>query len=209
MHTLNPQVDKYLTDGCMRCKLGGTPACKVHNWREVLEVLRTIVLEYGLTEELKWGVPCYTYQGSNILIISAFKEYGCLSFFKGALLDDSHQLLVKPGESSQATRYVKFTSPRQAAELADVLKAYILNAVELEKSGQKVAFAKNPEPLPEELLLKFEEFPELKRAFYTLTPGRQRGYVIYFSQPKQSQSRMNRIEKFMPRILNGEGLNDR
>ncbi|MEY3368766.1 MAG: hypothetical protein RI973_1921 [Bacteroidota bacterium] len=209
MNTLHPQVDKYMADGCMRCKLGGTPACKVNDWREVLETLRNIVLECGLTEELKWGVPCYTYQGKNVAIISAFKEYGCLSFFKGALLDDSQHLLVKPGESSQAARYVKFTSPREVAELADVLKAYILNAVELEKSGQKVAFAKNPEPLPEELLLQFEASPELKRAFYALTPGRQRGYVIYFSQPRQSQSRMKRIEKCTPRILNGEGLNDR
>jgi uncharacterized protein YdeI (YjbR/CyaY-like superfamily) len=209
MNVLNPKVDKYLVEGCMRCKLGGTPACKVNQWREELEALRSIVLSCGLTEELKWGVPCYTSDNKNIAMVSAFKEHCCLSFFKGALLNDPRDILVKPGESSQAARYVKFTSLQQVMEMEEVLKTYILSAVEIEKSGQKVAFVKNPEPVPEELVSKFEEYPELKHAFDALTPGRQRGYIIYFSQPKQRQSRLNRIEKCMQKILKGEGLNER
>lgn len=206
---MNPKVDQYLLDGCMRCKLGGTPACKVHNWRTELEALRQLVLECGLEEEVKWGVPCYTFDNNNIVLISALKEYCCLSFMKGALMEDTHQLLIKPGENSQATRYIKFLSVQQILDNHEVLKAYIHQALSIEKAGQKIAFKKNPEPLPIELIEKFAEDPELEKAFLALTPGRQRGYIIYFSQPKQSNSRCSRIDKCRPKILNGEGLHDK
>ena len=207
--TLNPQVDKYLVDGCMRCKYGATPKCKIHNWREEVETLRQIVLECGLKEEVKWGVPCYTYEDKNIVVVSAFKDYASLSFFKGVLLKDSHKILSQHGESSQSARLIKFTETKQITRQEEILKSYILEAIELEKTGQKVEFKKNLEPIPEELLQKFYEYPELKTAFYDLTPGRQRGYIIYFSQPKQSQTKLGRIEKYKQRILNGIGFHDK
>jgi uncharacterized protein YdeI (YjbR/CyaY-like superfamily) len=206
---MNPKVDKYLIDGCMRCKFGATPACKVNSWKEELVMLRHIVLECGLTEELKWGVPCYTNNDKNIVVINAFKDYCSLSFFKGVLLKDPQNILDQPGESSQSGRLIKFTDPKQIREQEEILKAYILEAVEIEKSGLKVAFKKNPEPIPDELLDKFAEDPVLEKAFYALTPGRQRGYIIYFSQPKQPQTRYSRIEKCKEKIFNGEGLNDK
>lgn len=206
---MNSKVDKYLIDGCMRCKLGATPACKVHNWQEELVMLRHIVLQSGLTEDLKWGVPCYTLDDKNIVMVSAFKDYCSLSFFKGSLLNDTHNILLKQGESSQIARLVKFTDTKSVVEQQEILKAYIAQAIEIEKSGQKVVVQKNPEPIPDELLQKFEEFPVLEKAFYDLTLGKQRGYIIYFSQPKQSQSKVNRIEKCMQKILNGEGLHDK
>lgn len=205
---MNPKVDKYLIDGCMRCPLGATPDCKVNNWPEELEKLRMIVLDCGLTEELKWGVPCYTFQKSNVLIISAFKEYCSLSFFKGALLKDAHRILEKPGENTQAGRLVKFTNVKQIVEIEPVLKEYIYEAVEAEKAGLKVNTKKNPEPIPEELQNKFEDIPALKTAFDALTPGRQRAYILHFSAPKQSKTRVSRIEKCMEKILAGKGLND-
>lgn len=192
----------------MRCPLGATPDCKVNNWPEELEKLRMIVLDCGLTEELKWGVPCYTFQKSNVLIISAFKEYCSLSFFKGALLKDAHRILEKPGENTQAGRLVKFTNVKQIVEIEPVLKEYIYEAVEAEKAGLKVNTKKNPEPIPEELQNKFEDIPALKTAFDALTPGRQRAYILHFSAPKQSKTRVSRIEKCMEKILAGKGLND-
>lgn len=209
MATFNSGVDKYLLDGCMRCKYGGTPQCKVNSWREELEILRNIVLECNLTEEIKWGVPCYTFEGKNIIIVSAFKNYASLSFFKGVLLKDPDKILKKQGENSQSARLIKFSNSKQIIELQDTLKAYILEAVEIEKSGAKVKFNKSPEPFPEELIQVFEEDLDFKKAFNALTPGRQRGYIIYFSQPKQSQIKINRINKYRQHILNGIGLNDR
>jgi len=206
---LNPQVDKYLMDGCMRCKYGATPLCKVNTWRDELETLRQMVLECGLKEEVKWGVPCYTLEDKNIAVVSAFKDYACLSFFKGVLLKDTHNILSQHGESSQSARLIKFTNTAQIIQQQEILKAYILEAVEIEKSGQKVIFKKNLEPIPDELSQVFEEDPVLKNAFYALTPGRQRGYIIYFSQPKQSQTRVGRIEKYKEQILNGVGLHDK
>lgn len=205
---MNPQVDKYLIDGCMRCKLGATPACKVNHWKEELLLLRQIALDSGLTETIKWGVPCYTYNDKNIILIAAFKEYCGFSFPKGMLLNDKYQLLVSPGESSQSALFAKFTHANDIVVNSEKLKEYILQAIEVEKSGKKIEFKKNPEPIPKELLQKFDELPVLKKAFFDLTPGRQRGYIIYFSQPKQSSSRFNRIEKCIPKIMNGEGLND-
>ena len=206
--TLNPQVDKYLLDGCMRCKYGGTPQCKVNSWREELETLRQIVLETGLKEEIKWGVPVYTQNGKNILSIAALKDFATIGFFKGVLLTDGHKILHQQG-NLQSDRIVKFTKTSDIQKLKDVLKSYIKEAVAIEESGKKVEFKKNPEPLPDELLQAFEEEPAFKKAFLALTQGRQRGYIIHFSQPKQPQTRISRIEKYKQKIFNGIGLNDK
>lgn len=205
---MNPEIDAYLVEGCGRCPLGGTADCKVHTWTAELEKLRQIVLECGLEEELKWSVPCYTYQGKNILLVSAFKEYAAISFFKGALLADSAGVLVAPGKSSQSIRLMKFTSVRMIMEMEAVLKAYIFEALEVEKAGLKVEFKKNPEPVPLELQQKLDKDLYFRTAFESLTPGRQRGYIIHFSQAKQSKTRQARIEKYTSKILNGEGLHD-
>jgi uncharacterized protein YdeI (YjbR/CyaY-like superfamily) len=206
---MNPKIDKYLSEGCGRCPLGGTSDCKVHNWTDELKKLRKLVLDCGLTEELKWGVPCYTYRNNNVLIVSAFKDFCAVSFFKGSLLKDPYGILAKPGKNSQATRYARFTNIQEIIEAEPVLKAYIFEAIEAEKAGWKVEFKKNPEPIPEELQQKLDEDQFFKTAFEELTPGRQRGYIIYFSQPKQSKTRVTRIEKCVPKILNGEGLHDK
>lgn len=206
---MNPQVDQYFTQGCGRCPLGGTPECKVHNWPQEMEQLRAILHECDLTEELKWSVPCYTFQNNNILILSAFKEYCSLSFFKGALLNDEAGILDKPGPNSQAARLIKFTNVQQVIELEPTIKAYIQQAIDIEKAGLTVEFKKNPEPMPEELEQKLDEDPVFKAAFEALTPGRQRGYIIYFSGAKQAQTREARIEKYMPKILEGKGFHDR
>ena len=205
---MNPQVDKYLIDGCMRCKYGGTPQCKVHNWREELEMLRQIVLETGLTEEIKWGAPVYTHKGKNIVSVGALKESANIGFFKGVLLTDKHKILQQQG-NLQSDRIIKFTNVKDIEKVKDVLKEYVLEAIEIEESGKKVEFKKNPEPIPDELLQAFEQNPAFKKAFYSLTPGRQRGYIIYFSQAKQSKTRISRIEKYKEYILNGIGLNDK
>jgi uncharacterized protein YdeI (YjbR/CyaY-like superfamily) len=202
-------VEGYLEQGCMRCSLGGTPQCKVHRWRNELVALRALLLECGLTEESKWGMPCYTINGKNVIMLSAYKEFACLSFFKGSLLQDTFELLVKPGEHSQASRYLKFTDTSEIQTQIMAVKDYIFQAIEIEKAGKEVSFKKNPEPMPVELEQVFELDEALETAFFALTPGRQRGYIIYFSQPKQSQSRFNRIEKCREKILNGEGLTDK
>lgn len=210
MTKMTTDVDQYLLEGCGRCDKGGTPDCKVHLWPQELRKLRSIALECGLTEESKWGVPCYTFQGANVAIVSAFKEYASLSFFKGALLQDVHKVLHSPGENSQSARLFKFTSLQQIMEIEDIIKAYIFEAIEAEKAGLKVEFkAKDELEYPEELLTKFEEQPDLKVAFEALTPGRKRGYILYFTQPKQSQTRTNRIEKCIAKIMEGKGFFDR
>jgi uncharacterized protein YdeI (YjbR/CyaY-like superfamily) len=206
---MNPKVDLYILDGCGRCAYHATPKCKVRNWQEVLETLRQVVLDCGLTEELKWGVPCYTVDGKNVLIVSALKNYCGISFFKGVLLDDPHGILEKPGANSQSYSLIKFTKVEEITEREEVLKSYILQAVEVEKAGLKVEFKPDFTPMPDELLQKFEEFPAFKKAFFALTKGRQKGYIIYFSQPKQSQTKVGRIEKSMQQIFNGKGLNDK
>lgn len=207
-NTMNPKVDKYLAEGCMRCKLGGTPNCKVHNWEEELKILRAILLDCGLTEELKWSMPCYTYQKRNIVMMTAFKEYCSLNFMKGSLLKDAHDILVTPGENTQVGRQIRFTNAQDIAKMEPILKEYIYEAIEVEKSGVKPTVKKNPEPIPEELQEKLNEIPALKTAFEALTPGRQRAYILYFSAPKQSKTRESRIEKCMEKILDGKGLND-
>ncbi|OEK01046.1 hypothetical protein BFP97_05780 [Roseivirga sp. 4D4] len=205
---MNQTVDNYLIEGCGRCPLGATPDCKVHNWTSELKLLRSTVQACGLVEECKWGAPCYTFNGKNVLMISAFKNYCAISFFKGVLLNDSLGNLVKPGENSQSARLLKFTSLKEIQEIIPDIKAYIFEAIEVEKAGLEVTFKKNPEPVPEELQTKFDEDPSLQNAFESLTPGRQRGYIIHFSQPKQSKTRVSRIEKCIPKILKGEGFHD-
>jgi len=205
---LNPEVDKYLADGCMRCKYGATPQCKVHNWQAELELLRQIVLETGLKEEIKWGAPVYTHKGKNIVSVAALKESANIGFFKGVLLTDEHKILQQQG-NIQSGRIIKFTKADEITKLKDVLKSYVLEAINLEESGKKVEIKKNPVPIPDELIQVFEDDPLFKKAFYALTPGRQRGYIIHFSQPKQSQTRLGRIEKYKIQIFNGVGLNDK
>lgn len=207
---MNPKVDTYLAAGCGRCPLGNTPECKVHNWQPELEKLREIVLDCDLNEELKWGVPVYTFEKNNIVLLGAFKEYCVISFMKGALLKDAEGILKKPGENTQGGRVVKFTDVREIVRLEPVLKAYIREAVEVEKAGLKVNYKTTAEyEIPDELQTKLSELPALNTAFKALTPGRQRGYILYFSQPKQSQTRVSRIEKSIPQILIGKGLHDR
>ncbi|MDY0779766.1 YdeI/OmpD-associated family protein [Tenacibaculum sp. IB213877] len=202
-------IEEYLSEGCGRCKLGGTPDCKVHTWSQELELLRNIVLETSLTEEIKWGVPCYTYKKKNVVMISAFKNFCCLTFFKGSLLSNTQKLLEKQGENSHVTRIIKFTNTTKIKKNEIIIKALIFEAIEIEKSGQQVIVKKNSDPIPEELENILATDGELKNAFFALTPGKQRGYILYFSQPKQAKTRISRIEKCTPKILNGEGLHDK
>ncbi len=205
----NLNVDAYLAEGCGRCPLGGTAACKVNTWRKELETLRAIVLNCGLVEELKWGVPCYTFDGNNIILLAAFKECCTISFLKGALLQDKNSILSKPGKNTQAARIVRFESVDEIIGIEAVLKSYIYAAIEIEKVGLKVNLKKITDfDVPEELQHKFEEMPALKTAFESLTPGRQRAYFLHISTPKQAQTRMARVEKCMAQILSGKGLNE-
>jgi uncharacterized protein YdeI (YjbR/CyaY-like superfamily) len=170
-------------------------------------MLRSLLSETGLSEELKWGVPCYTYGGSNVAILSALCDSCVPGFFKGVLLRDEEGHLVKPGENSQAVRQFRFTGEHQIVEKNDLIKAYLLEAIEVEKSGFK--YERNPEPIPDELQVKLDEDPLFRSAFESLTPGRRRGYILHFSQPKKRETREERIRKWTPRILNGEGMHDR
>ena len=182
---------------------------KAKKWREEMEKLRKIILNCQLTEELKWGKPCYTFQKSNIVLIVGFKEYCALIFCKGALLNDAHGILIKPGENTQAGRQIRFTDVREIVEMESILTAYIYETIEVEKAGLKVNFKANTELIhPEEFQKKLDENPALKAAFEALTPGRQRAYNLYFSAPKQSKTRVSRVEKCVQQILNGKGLDD-
>jgi uncharacterized protein YdeI (YjbR/CyaY-like superfamily) len=193
---MNPRVDRVFFG-------------KPRKWQEELEQLRAILLDCGLTEELKWEQPCYTFEKNNIAVIGEFKDCCILSFFKGALLNDAKEILSKPGENTQAGRVIRFTDVKKILELELVLKAYIYEAVEVEKAGLKVEFKSISEhKIPEEFQNKLDENPTLKTAFKALTPGRQRAYLLHFSQPKQSKTRESRIEKCMPQILSGKGLYD-
>jgi uncharacterized protein YdeI (YjbR/CyaY-like superfamily) len=204
---MNINVDKYLVNGCMRCKYGGTPKCKVLNWVEELVALRAVVMETGLKEEIKWGVPVYTHHGKNIITINALKESANIGFFKGALLTDKHKILQQQG-NIQSARIIKFSNVNDIIKIKETLKLYVLEAIAIEESGKKVLLKKNPEPIPEELLDAFEQEPSFKKAFYKLTPGRQRAYIIYFSQAKQIQTRIKRIENYKTQIFEGKGMND-
>jgi uncharacterized protein YdeI (YjbR/CyaY-like superfamily) len=206
---MNPKIDNYLAEGCGRCPLGGTPQCKVHKWTDILVELRRIVLECGLTEELKWSVPCYTFQNTNVLMVSAFNDYPFISFFKGVLLKDEQGMLVKNGEHTQSGRLVKFQNVQQVFALETALQTYIYEAIEIEKAGIKVPIQPNDGKIfPEELETKITEDPIFGAAFLSLTPGRQRGYMLHFSQPKQAATRVSRIEKCTDQILEGKGIQD-
>lgn len=191
---MNPKVDFYFNKG---------------SWQKELEQLRKIVLSCGLTEELKWGVPCYTLEKRNIVLMHVFNAYCALLFFKGALLQDADGILVQQTENVQAARQVRFTNAKEIVKLAPVLKAYIYEAIEVERAGLKVPLKKTVEfTMPAEFKNKLDKMPALKKAFEALTPGRQRGYMLHFSSPKQSKTRESRIEKSMKQILQGKGLND-
>jgi len=195
MNKANPKVDWYFT--------------KAKKWKEESEKLRTIILDCGLTEELRWGKPCYTFQKSNIVLIHGFKEYCALLFFKGALLKDPNEILIQQTENVQSARQIRFTNVREIVKMKSILKAYIKEAIEVEKAGLKVELKKTSEfASPEEFQKKLDEIPALKTAFDALTPGRQRGYLLYFSSAKQSKTREARVEKWLPQILNGKGLDD-
>lgn len=191
----NPKVDEFLS--------------KATKWKEEYEKLRNICLDFELTEEFKWKHPCYTFNSKNIVLIHGFKEYCALLFHKGALIKDDHGILIQQTENVQAARQIRFTNVQEIVEMETILKAYIHEAIEVEKAGLEVDFKKDTEyKIPEELQNKFDEIPALKAAFEALTPGRQRAYILYFSQAKQSKTRESRIEKYMEKILNGQGLKD-
>jgi uncharacterized protein YdeI (YjbR/CyaY-like superfamily) len=195
MNKANPKVDFYFK--------------KAQKWQEEIEKLRMIVLDCHLTEELKWGVPCYTFEENNIVLIHVFKEYCALLFMKGALFKDPIGILIQQTENVQSARQIRLTSVEEIEEMEHILKAYIHEAIEVEKAGLEVDFKKTSEfNMPEEFQKKLDENPALKTAFEALTPGRQRGYLLYFSAAKQSKTRESRIEKYTPQILDGKGLND-
>lgn len=192
---MNPKVDFYFN--------------KAKQWQEEIRQLRLIVLDCGLEEELKWGCPSYTFQKNNIVLIHTFKEYCALLFFKGALLQDSNGILIQQTENVQAARQIRFTSIQEIIEKEAIVKAHIYEAIEVEKAGLKVELKKTAEfTMPEEFQIKLDENSALKAAFHALTPGRQRGYLLHFSQPKQAKTREARIEKNTPKILEGKGLED-
>ena len=192
---MNPKVDFYFDES--------------KKWQKEQEQLRNIVLDCQLTEELKWGVPCYTFQGKNVVLIHEFKEYCALLFFKGALLNDANEILIQQSKNVQAARQIRFTNLNEIIDKNAILKNYIYEAIEVEKSGLEVKLKTTTEfAVSEEFQNKLDEIPALKIAFETLTPGRQRAYLLYFSAPKQSKTRESRVEKCIPQILIGKGLND-
>lgn len=207
---MNKTADNYFMEGCGRCSLGGTPECKVHTWANELAALRTIILSVGLTEECKWGVPCYTFQKKNVVLLGAFKEYCAVSFVKGALLKDEAGILMTPTENSQSGRQIRSTNLQWILDHQDAIRLCLFEAIEVEKAGLKVEYKQTKDfDFPEELSAKMKEMPELKRAFEALTPGRQRGYLLHFSAAKQSATRTARIEKFIPHIIAGKGFQER
>ncbi len=192
---MNPKVDWFFN--------------KATKWQEEYDRLRMIVLDCGLTEELKWGCPCYTFEDSNIVLIHGFKEYCALLFMKGALLKDAKGILIQQTENVQAARQIRFTNLEEIVKMESTLKAYIKEAIKVEKAGLKVPLKKASEfSMPEEFKNVLDATPKLKKAFYALTPGRQRGYLLYFSAAKQPKTRESRVEKYVQKILDGKGLED-
>lgn len=192
---MNPKVDFFFN--------------KASKWQEEYAKLRDICLDCGLTEELKWGCPCYAFEDKNVVLIHGFKEYCALLFFKGALLNDPEAILIQQTENVQSARQIRFTNAREIAKLQRILKSYIYEAIEVEKAGLKVKLKKTADfEVPEEFQTKLKKMPALKKAFAELTPGRQRAYIFYFSQAKQSKTREARVEKYVKQILSGKGLED-
>lgn len=195
MNSMNPKVDEFLS--------------RAKKWQEELEKLRMIILDCGLTEEFKWKQPCYTYQNSNIVLIHGFKEYCALLFLKGVLLNDANGILIQQTENVQSGRQIRFTSLKEIVKMEPILKTYIYEAIEVEKAGLEVNFKTTTEfRIHEEFQKILDDNPDLKTAFEALTPGRQRAYILHFSSPKQSKTRVSRIEKYTQRIFDGKGLND-
>jgi len=191
---MNPKADFYFNTG---------------KWQKEIQQLRKIVLDCDLNEELKWGCPCYTFEGKNIVLIHVFKEYCALLFFKGALLNDPEKILIQQTENVQSARQIRFTNLKEILNMTTVIKSYIYKAVEVEEAGLKVPLKKTKDfAIPEEFQKKLDEMPSLKIAFEALTPGRQRGYIFYFKQPKQSKTRETRVEKYIEKIFAGKGLDD-
>ncbi len=207
--TMNKSAEAYFITGCMRCSLGNTSACKVLQWEEPLRLLRKILLECGLTEQAKWGVPTYSFNHKNLFLISAFKSFCVLSFFNGSSLSDIENLLVKPGVNTQTGRWIKFTTAKQVAENISTIKAYIYESIDLEKSGSIKKVESTLPEIPKELEIQFLKDRNFLKAFQSLTPGRQRGYLIFFAQPKQSRTRTARIEKYREKIFAGIGFHNR
>ena len=192
---MNPKVDWFFA--------------KDTKWKKEYEKSRSIILDCGLIEELKWGCPCYTFQNANIVLIHGFKDYCALLFFKGALLNDPNGILIQQTKNVQSARQIRFTNVREIVKMEKILKAYVYEAIEVERAGMKVKFKKTSDfKIPEEFQKKLNKSSALKTAFESLTPGRQRAYIFYFSQPKLSKTRESRVEKYMKQILNGKGLND-
>ncbi len=192
---MNPKVDEFIS--------------KAKNWKEEYVKLRNIVLDCELTEDFKWMHPCYTFEEKNIVLIHGFKEYCALLFHKGALLQDIHGILIQQTENVQAARQIRFTNVQEIVEMEATLRAYIYEAIEVEKAGLEVNYKKTAEfVIPDEFQNKLDGSPALKTAFEALTPGRQRAYIHYFSEPKQSKTRESRVEKWLQQILGGKGLND-
>lgn len=192
---MNPEVDFYFDEA--------------KKWQKEQEFMRTIAIDCQLTEELKWGVPCYTFQKNNVVLIHAFKDYCAFLFFKGVLLNDSNGILIQQTENTQATRQIRFNNVQEIVAIKSILKNYIYEAIEVEKAGLQVNFKKTTEfAIPEEFQKKLDDVSGLKKAFEALTPGRQRAYLLHFSQPKQSKTRESRVEKYIDQIFDGKGLND-
>lgn len=206
MSRLPDNVDTYLLRGCGRCELFDSPACKVNRWRTELEVLREIMLSTELREEVKWGVPCYTLNGKNVVLFGALKESVSISFMNGALLNDPAGILQKAGENSHVDRLLRFTNIDQVVDAAEAILDFTQQAIAYTAAGKKIDTPRTAPDVPEELLHAFAEMPELKQAFFALTPGRQRGYLLHFSQAKQSATRASRIAKCTDAILRGKGL---
>jgi uncharacterized protein YdeI (YjbR/CyaY-like superfamily) len=206
---MTKDVETYFLEGCGRCPLGGTPQCKVHTWQQELALVRSIVLDCGLTETSKWGVACYMHNQANVLLLSAFKDNCVLSFLKGSLISDTHGLLEKAGANSHEGRFMRFKNVEDIIRVEQHIKAYIYEAIEIEKAGLKVPSKPVTEyAMPDELTALLEQDPVFSSAFFGLTPGRQKGYILHFSEPKQAQTRINRIQKHIENILNGKGIHD-
>ena len=202
-----PNVETYFNEGCGRCSKMATPLCRVRTWEKELQLLRSIILECGLVEELKWSHPCYTFQNKNIIMLGTTKAFCAISFFKGALLADTQQILVTQTENMQATRQLQFTGIDQIASIETSIRSYIFEAIEIEKSGIKIQY-KTPDEMviPEEFQQKLNEDEALRIAFEGLTPGRKKAYLLFFSQAKQSKTRLARVEKWIPTIKQGKGM---
>jgi uncharacterized protein YdeI (YjbR/CyaY-like superfamily) len=206
---MTTNVNLYFTDGCGRCPLAASPQCKVNAWLQEMKLLRSLLQECNLVEEIKWGVPCYTYNKKNIVVLAAFKNYCALSFFNGALLSNNHNILIKPGPNTQAARIVKFTNSQQIIDSYALLKSYVFEAVEIEKVGLNVTATKVVDTeIVQEFHSKLNESLELKTAFQSLTPGRQRAYLNYFLDAKLHKTRLLRINNCLEKILSKKGLND-